>query len=176
MTTWSTTSPQPVLCMTVINTSPSIHLHLALPGGIEVLPGLVGDVVVPWEVGQELAAGQQKDDTWLRVQSAPGLINRPAPARIHPLLRAQLDAGEAAVIQTALDEGIGSVILDERKARRIAAAMGLSVTGTLGILVQAKLAGGLPSVRDAIASLQQHGIWLEPSLVQKALALAGESP
>lgn len=43
-----------------------------------------------------------------------------------------------------------AVILDERKARRIALAMGLSVTGTLGILEQAKLSGHLPPVRDAI--------------------------
>ena len=94
---------------------------------------------------------------------------------LHPLLRAQLDAGEAAVIQTALDEGIATVILDERKARRIALAMGLSVTGTLGILAQAKLSGHLPSVRDAIQTLQQRGIWLDETVVAKVLSLAGES-
>lgn len=140
-----------------------------------MLPRLIGEVIVPFEIGQELAAGIQRDDTWHRMQNVPGITLRPSTVRLHPLLRAQLDAGEAAVIQTALDEGIATVILDERKARRIALAMGLSVTGTLGILVQAKLSGHLPSVREAIQTLRQRGIWLNETVVAKTLLLAGES-
>ena len=161
--------------MTVINTSPSIHLHAVLPGGLALLPRLIGEVVVPFEIGQELAAGIQRDDTWHRMQNVPGITLRSSPVRLHPLLRAQLDAGEAAVIQTALDEGIPTVILDERKARRIALAMGLSVTGTLGILVQAKLSGHLPSGRDAVQTLRQRGIWLDETLLAKVFTLAGEA-
>jgi len=43
---------------------------------------------------------------------------------------------------------MANVLLDGRKARRIALAVGLSVTGTPGIIVQAKLSGHLPSARD----------------------------
>jgi hypothetical protein len=43
--------------MTVINTSPAIHLHAALPGGLALLPRLIGEVIVPFRVGQELASG-----------------------------------------------------------------------------------------------------------------------
>lgn len=161
--------------MTVINTSPAIHLHAVLPGGLALLPRLIGEVIVPFEVGTELAAGAGRDETWNRMQSVPGITLRRAPVPLHPLLRAQLDAGEAAVIQTALNEGIATVILDERKARRIALAMGLAVTGTLGILVQAKLAGHLSSVRDAIRTLKQRGIWLDEALLARALSLAGET-
>lgn len=93
--------------MSVINTSPLIHLHLTLPGGLAMLPRLAGEVIIPHEVGAELAAGLDKDDTWLHTQGVPGFVCRQAPVTLHPLLAAQLDAGEAAVIQTALDEGIG---------------------------------------------------------------------
>ena len=161
--------------MTVINTSPAIHLHAVLPGGLAPLPRLIGEVIVPFEVGEELAAGVPRDDTWHQMQNVPRLTLRPSPVPLHPLLRAQLDAGEAAVIQTALDEGIATVILDERKARRSALAMGLSVTGTLGILVQAKLSGHLRSVRDAVETLRKRGIWLDETLVAKVLSLAGEA-
>ena len=160
--------------MTVINTSPAIHLHAVLCGGLGSLPALIGDVVVPWEVSQELAAGDDKDDTWLQIQKRDGIIVRSAPLIVHPLLRAQIDLGEAAVIQTALEEAHDTVILDDLKARRIAAALGLHVTGTPGILVQAKLAGHLPSVRDAIVALDQRGMWIAPALVAKAIRLAGE--
>lgn len=95
--------------MTVINTSPAVHLHAALPGGLGSLPGLIGEVIV-----------------------------------------------EAAVIQTALDEAHDAVILDDLKARRIAQTLGLQVTGTLGILLQAKQTGLLPSVRAAISTLEKQ--------------------
>ena len=161
--------------MTVINTSPAIHLHAVLSRGLGSLPGLIGEVIIPWEVGQELADGHDKDDTWLQIQGQAGIIIRPAPVIIHPLLQTQIDRGEAAVIQTALDEAHDTVILDDRKARRIATALGLTVTGTLGILVQAKIAGHLLSVRNAIVVLEQRGMWIAPNLVAKAISLAGEN-
>ena len=160
--------------MTVINTSPIIHLHLALPGGIATLPGLIGEVIVPHEFLLELRAGGPKDDVWHAVQKAAGIVCHSAPRQLHPLLAAQIDSGEAAVIQTAPDENAGTVILDDRKARRIAATLGIAVTGTLGILVQTKTAGQLPSLRESIALLQKRGIWLDAAVVRQALALAAE--
>ncbi len=160
--------------MTVINTSPAIHLHATLPGGLGSLPGLIGEIIVPWEVGQELAAGHAKDATWQEIQLLPGLHHRSKAIAIHPLLSAQLDIGEAAVIQTALDEHCDAVILDDLKARRIALTLGLQVTGTFGILLQAKQTGLLPSVKVAIAKLEKQGMWIAPALYAKAVQLAGE--
>ena len=160
--------------MTVINTSPAIHLHAVLPGGLGSLAGLIGEVIVPWEVGQELAAGHAKDATWQGIQSLPGILHRSHRVAVHPLLSAQIDMGEAAVIQTALDEAHDAVILDDLKARRIAQTLGLQVTGTLGILLQAKQTCLLPSVRASIAALEKRGIWIAPSFAARAIHLAGE--
>lgn len=160
--------------MSVINASPLIHLCLALPGGLADLPGLVGPVIVPSEVGAELAAGLDKDDAWMQAQGVAGIICRTVPVKLPSLLAAQLDAGEAAVIQTAVEEGISTVILDERKARRIAARMGLQVTGSLGILLLAKQSGVLPSLRAALTRLRQRGLWLDAALEASVLSLAGE--
>ncbi len=160
--------------MTVINTSPAIHLHAVLPGGLGSLAGLIGEVIVPWEVGQELAAGYAKDATWQEIRSLPGIHHRSHRVAVHPLLSAQIDMGEAAVIQTALDEAHDAVILDDLKARRIAQTLGLQVTGTLGILLQAKQSGLLPSVRNAIAALEARRMWIAPALAAKAIHLAGE--
>ena len=49
-----------------------------------------------------------------------------------------------------------NAILDDLKARRIAQTLGLQVTGTLGILLQAKQTGLLPSVRAAISTLEKQ--------------------
>jgi hypothetical protein len=160
--------------MTVINTSPAIHLHAVLPGGLGSLAGMIGEVIVPWEVGQELAAGHAKDATWQKIQSLPGIDHRSQRVIVHPLLSAQIDMGEAAVIQTALDEAHDAVILDDLKARRIAQTLGLQVTGTLGILLQAKQSGLLPSVRAVITILEKRGMWIAPALATRAIELAGE--
>lgn len=160
--------------MTVINTSPAIHLHAVLPGGLGSLPRLIGEIIVPWEVCQELAAGRDKDATWLQIQSLPGINLRTSTIAVPPLLQAQIDIGEAAVIQTATKEGYAAVILDDLKARRIATMLGLAVTGTLGILIQAKRAAHIPSVKAAIAILENRGMWLDPAVAAKAISLAGE--
>jgi predicted nucleic acid-binding protein len=160
--------------MTVISTSPAVHLHAALPGGLGSLAGLIGEVIVPWEVGQELAAGHAKDATWQEIQSLPGIDHRSQRVAVHPLLSAQIDMGEAAVIQTALDEAHDAVILDDLKARRIAQTLGLQVTGTLGILLQAKQSGLLPSERAVITIIEKRGMWIAPALATRAIELAGE--
>ena len=73
-----------------------------------------------------------------------------------------------------MDEGHGTVILDDLKARRIAHTLGISVTGTLGIVLQAKKAGQLPSVSAAIKKLEQRGMWIAPAVSAKAIHLADE--
>lgn len=160
--------------MTVINTSPAIHLHAALPKGLASLPTLVGDVVVPFEVNRELAAGQSRDSTYLGIASLNGFHHRNNPLAIHRLLSCQIDVGEAAVIQTALDESIDTVILDDLKARRIARSLGLRVTGTIGVLLHAKKVGALPSMKSALEKLNQRGMWIAPTLAHQAIKLACE--
>ena len=51
-----------------LNVARSLHGTLAQ---------LIGDVIVPWEVGQELAAGHAKDTTLQQIQSHPGIPLRP---------------------------------------------------------------------------------------------------
>jgi uncharacterized protein len=52
--------------------------------------------------------------------------------------------------------------------------LGLQVTGTLGVLLQAKQSGLLPSVRAVITILEKRGTWIARALVAKAIRLAGE--
>ena len=55
--------------------------------------------------------------------------------RVVAALRTQLDEGEAQVIALAMELDDVFVILDDKKARRIARQIGLRVIGTLGILL-----------------------------------------
>lgn len=92
--------------------------------------------------------------------------------RINPWLANTLDRGEASVIQTALDEGIGLVCIDETVGRRIARLNGLTLTGAIGILLKAHQRGYPVAIPEAIERMRKHGIWLSERLVRQALAQA----
>jgi predicted nucleic acid-binding protein len=165
--------PAPAGLMIVINSSPAINLGRAL-ASLAVLSELYGRVVVPFEVMREIETGANRDATAQMLRGCAGVEIRGQPAPVYPLLAHELDRGEAAVIQTALAEGIVTVVLDDLKARRAASLAGLEVTGSLGVLVLAKQVGKLRSVREAVERMRAGGAWLEDAVIQRALQLAGE--
>ena len=157
----------------VINTGPLIALAAAT-GSLDILQHLYSRVVVPSEVANEIGAGGQTGFAVPEFQAAAFLDKQPHSTTIGTFLHNTLDAGEASVIQTALDLGISTVCIDEAVGRRIARLNGLLVTGSLGILIRAKQEGLPVSVSTMIDNMQRHGIWLGKSLAEAAIQLAGE--
>ncbi len=107
----------------------------------------------------------------------------PSPERLvintSPLLACvagcgSLDKGEAAVIQLAINEGIGTVCIDETVGRRLARLCGLQVTGSIGLLLRAKREGRLASMRQTVDQMRTRGIWLSDAVVAFALRESGE--
>lgn len=92
-----------------------------------------------------------------------------------PLLCTELDMGEASVIQAARDNGIAGVLIDERRARRIATeAYGLEVHGTCALLLKAKREGYLDLVKPVMERMVANGYYIGPRLAGECLRLAGE--
>jgi predicted nucleic acid-binding protein len=110
---------------------------------------------------------------WRKTWQLPDL-DRQIIVDTSPFLRSAVDIGEAAVIQIALDRGIQRVAIDDRHGRRVARASGLSVTGSLGILLKAKAAGYPLSLCDAISRMRVRVIWLADAVAAEAIRLAGE--
>jgi len=156
----------------VINTGPLIALVAGL-GDLDILK-MYRSVYVPFEVAQELlvddagrfAATQFVESRWLKKESQPVIISS--------YLMNALDKGEAAVIQLALDRQIHTVCIDEIAGRRHARLNGLSVTGSIGILLRAKREGCVDSVREAISQMERRGIWLGSNVKAFALRESGE--
>jgi uncharacterized protein len=165
----SETSGRSVVC----NTGPLIGLARI---GLEMLPfELFREVVIPRMVYQELMAKPSGEEQ-------PRLLKAVTKARIHScqnppdsLLLAELDQGEAEVIRAAQELGIGQVLIDERKARRVAARIyHLHVKGSAGLLVDAKRAGLVPRVAPHLENMIRSGYHLGPNLVQACLQAAEE--
>lgn len=148
----------------VVNTGPLIALMRM--EALEVVAKLDLVFVAPDEVRFELEAGTVAghpavSPQWLTFQS----LTSDLPIMVTSVL----DTGEAAVIQLALDEGIGQVCIDELKERRMALAVGLKVTGTLGLLGKAKREGVISDVRPFLERALQAGIHYHPELVRRFL-------
>ena len=95
---------------------------------------------------------------------------------VDSLLLSHLDLGEASVIQLARERTAGLVILDERKARKIARDVyGMRVVGTVGVLVEAKRKGLLDRIAPVLEEIRGNGYWIDEAIVQACLRQAGEA-
>jgi predicted nucleic acid-binding protein len=153
----------------VINTGPLIVLARA--DLLDVVGELELRFICPQEVEQEISEGvalgyPDAKPEWVE----PLSLSKP----IDPLARATLDLGEAAVIQLALEQGVERVCIDDRKGRRAALAVGLKVTGALGLLARAKQLGVIPLLRPLVEKLQHVGAYYDEELVRRILKGVGE--
>jgi len=142
-----------------------------IPGPLQ---GLYDELIVPKEVAEEIETGGPQRFGIAEFHAATWLRRWPATVAPLPLVRHSLDKGEAAVIQLALDERIGTVCIDEPMGRRLARLCGLPVTGSVGLLLRAKREGKIGSLRETIDRMRAHGIWLSDAVVVFALRESGE--
>jgi len=133
-------------------------------------------VWIPPEVAAELDDGGRLVGDWRAAAYSAGIRIR--PVRNQTLLQrlAQtLHLGESAAIALASEIPATILVIDELEGRHVARRLGLTVTGTLGLIVSAKRRGVLPAARPVIEQLRQRGgLWLSDAIVQHALALAEE--
>lgn len=153
----------------VADTSPLIYLSRV--GALGLLHTLFGEVVVPRAVWTEVVEQRTaapgldalKSADWLRVVD-----------RVWPGLDLGLDAGETAAILLAESLQADLLLIDERLGRRVAESRGLTVRGTLGVLVQARRTGALPALRPVLERLVADGFRISPALIREALTAVGE--
>ncbi len=153
----------------IINTGPLITL--ARIDCLDVIGHLPYEFICPDAVRRELDEGEAEGYSriapdWLAIRGLAGPLEGVALAA--------LDAGEAAVIQLALEMNVLTVAIDEWKGRRAATASGLEVTGTLGLLGRAKVLGLVPALRPLIERAVREGIRYHSALVRDVLDAVGE--
>ena len=66
------------------------------------------------------------------------------------------------------------MLVDDHRARRVAQLNGISVVGSLGVLLRGKASGLLTELRPRILAIQAAGGHYSEHLVAEALRLAGE--
>lgn len=94
-----------------------------------------------------------------------------------PVLRlvTDLGRGETEVLALALETEAPIVILDDALARQAAELLKLPLTGTLGLLLDAKRKGIIPRLAPLLNELQALGFRVAAHTRAAVLKLAGES-
>lgn len=155
----------------VINTGPIIALTAAM-GDLGILDRSYERVLVPAEVHRELLAGGAQCAEIRALSRLRKVTLQPTPTVLPALLRAELDEGEASVIQCALDHAIPVVAIDEKLGRRLARLHGLRLTGSIGILVKASRSGFISDLSACFNRMRDKGVWISDPLIAKALEAA----
>lgn len=150
---------------------------LAAIGQFDLLHKLYGNVTIPEAVYHEVViAGAGKPGAvetasarWITTQT---VADKTATQQLR--LRAGLDAGESEALILAQEIGAKIIILDEKAGRREALALGLNVTGTVGVVLLAKERGHITLVKPILDALLRAGFRLSALTYQTALKQAGE--
>jgi predicted nucleic acid-binding protein len=90
------------------------------------------------------------------------------------ILETQIDKGESSAIALALETPNSTVILDDYKARKIAKQLGINFTGTIGVIIKAKLNGIIPSIKPFLQKINQTNFRLSVEIQLLALKEANE--
>lgn len=126
----------------------------------EVFGGIITTPEIALEYGSELP-------DWVDIKSV-------ANYQKQQILETQVDKGEASAIALALETAECLIILDDLKARSLAHQLNISITGTVGVFVQAKLMGIIPSVKPLLTKIKQTNFRVTPIVESLALKQAGE--
>lgn len=157
----------------IVNSTPL--LVLGNIGQLDVLHKMYGEIIIPEAVFREItekddAASQavRAADNWIKVEA----VQNPSE---YALYRARLHAGEVETMILAQQSPKADlIVLDDNAARKTAEFLGLTVTGTIGILLKAKQNGIITQIKPLLNEIMQNGFFISDRLLQMILKAAGE--
>ena len=142
----------------------SCFIILSNIGELDLLQKVYGHIITTQEIANEF--GEILPD-WVFIHSVNDKYRQ-------QLLEMQIDKGESSAIALALEIPDCTIILDGFKARKIAVQLGLNFTGTIGIIIKAKLNGIIPSIKPFLLKIRETDFRLTSELELFALREAGE--
>ena len=142
----------------------SCFIILSKIGELELLHRVYGQITTTIDIATEFGEALPEWVEIVEVKDKPKQL----------LLELQIDKGESSAIALALENPESIIILDDIKARRVAAKLGITYTGTICIIVKAKLRGIIPSIKPIINNIKQTDFRLSEEIETKALREADE--
>lgn len=160
--------------MIVSNTTPvSNFLHL---NRIDILQNLFPHLHIPRAVKHELEDFFSGHKQWQRALQEGFFIvhDIQSPVLLHQFLTI-LHRGEAEVLSLYLEQQAALCLIDDKDARGVAALNGITLSGTLGVLIQAKQRSIIDAVKPLTDNLRTyHYFWISDPMYQQVLQKVSE--
>ncbi len=158
----------------IVNSTPIIVLCGI--GKLDILRRLYGEITIPGAVYREVTA--ITDSACMQIKNAGSWIQVECirDSTEKKMYKAKLHAGEVEVMILAQEQKADLVIIDDNAAKKTAKYLGLTVTGTLGILLKAKSQGIVQRIDTLLTDMEKNGFYIDSRLEAMVLEQAGESP
>ncbi len=157
----------------VCNASPLITLAKA--GLLNALPDQFQHILCPMAVVDEILVGPAEDEMRRMLPELPWLHSVRLDPPLSPLTVWRLGRGESEVIEYARLNPGTIALLDDRAARRIAAAVGVPIYGTLSIIAKWVALDSSRSFDGAISMLRKAGLYVDERTILAVRNRMGES-
>lgn len=102
------------------------------------------------------------------------VVQNPINVSQQQLFEQSVDRGEASAIALAMEQKDCLLIMDDLLGRKLAMKLQIAVTGTLGVIIEAKLNGTIASVKPILNKIKQTDFRMSESLVEFILSKANE--
>ncbi len=133
-------------------------------GELDLLQQVFGEITVTQVIADEYGL---TIPNWISIQN-------PIDQKYQTVLEASVDKGEASAIALAIELADCLLIIDDLKGRKLADAIGIKITGTFGVILEAKLSGKINSVKPLLAKIKQTNFRLSDKLEKQILTNANE--
>ena len=131
------------------------------------------EIVIPKQVYEEINKGAETKEDAQRIKTfvEKNIIKAEETNIINEIEQHSLGKGEKAAISLAISKKINIILLDERKARRIAKFYQLKPKGTIGILIDAWRNKKITKdeLKESIKKLIEEGYRINEELIIKLL-------
>jgi predicted nucleic acid-binding protein len=142
----------------------SCFIILTNIGELDLLHKVYGQIITTPDIADEYS---EELPEWVEIVAVTDKFRQ-------QILEMQIDKGESSAIALALETPNSTIILDDNKARKIAEKLGITFTGTIGVIIKAKLTGIIPSVKPILKKIRQTNFYLSDELELHALKEAKE--
>jgi predicted nucleic acid-binding protein len=148
----------------IIISDTSCLILLEKIGELDLLHEVFGEILITQEIVDEYGLNLPE---WISIQNSTN-------KNYQKILEASVDKGEASAIALAVELVDCLLIIDDLKGRNLAETLGIKITGTFGVILEAKLSANINSVKPLLAKIKQTDFHFSKELEKQILARADE--
>ena len=148
----------------IVVSDTSCLIVLSKIGKLDILRKLYSEIIITPEIANEFG---DELPTWISEISVTDVQKQ-------KILEIEVDRGEASAIALSIEINADLIIVDDFKARKVSKHLGLTITGTLGVLVKARNSDLFPSIKPVIEDLNNTNFRVSTELIEEMLRASNE--